>query len=95
MLSQVERERYEQKMEEAYPELALCQDHWKAHAIATQTYPGWMQTQKEKTARHRVKVEDMPLKHGPDDIDALVEDGRSKRPRSEPEPAPSVVDKDA
>ena len=43
-------------MEHEFPELQLCDNHWKATAIATQYYPDWYGMAKSAT----VKTEPLP-----------------------------------
>jgi len=37
---------YNTEMEREFPELRLCNNHWKATSIATQYYPDWHRTAK-------------------------------------------------
>ena len=103
-LSGNERQRFEQQMEEAYPELALCQDHWKVNAIATAQYPAWIQTRSRRAGKQKLKMEEkgdamsLTLKRGSDDSDLLGEDVQHKRLRPDlesegSEPELPVVDK--
>lgn len=42
------REEFCQEMERAYPALRLCDNHWKANALATAIYSQWYRTINEK-----------------------------------------------
>lgn len=85
-LSEDKKERYAQRMEEIFPELRLCQAHWKAHHIARNVYPSWI---KHRTKKDSVKSEgpeesDGSLKRGAEAEGGNgLEDSRRKRIRAD------------
>ena len=57
------RDLFYARMEKKYPELRLCEDHWKSNQIAIIQYPGWKQARRKQFSAleapsKAVKVED-------------------------------------
>ncbi|KAF7979643.1 hypothetical protein HWV62_41609 [Athelia sp. TMB] len=75
---QVEREYYHLEMEKAFPELRLCENHWKASRIATVYYTKWHANRKFSSSGTTVKVEDSKDDQDTPDNTTLIPRKRSR-----------------
>lgn len=55
------RQMYEQSMAKAFPEMRLCEAHWKAHHLATSIYPSWSQTHMHRRSKAKAEEENATL----------------------------------
>ena len=49
---------YRQQMYKAYPNLRLCDSHWKADLLAVNEYPGWHRSRKETASEPKLESEE-------------------------------------
>lgn len=66
---------YRAVIETAYPELTLCESHWKADKITTETYPNWVKAQFQENHTENLHPRDLGGKKmerilGPQDAEA-------------------------
>ena len=54
---------YRQQMYKAYPNLRLCDSHWKADLLAVNEYPGWHRSRKETASEPKLESEE-PVAEG-------------------------------
>jgi hypothetical protein len=79
------RDEYADEMESNWPVVGYCDNHWKAHAIATANYPQWLKTYREK----KLEQSDKPARKR---RKTVLEDDENGESESE---SVSVTDRDS